>query len=441
MRGDLMKRSILFTTIIVILIFAVNSPAQESGLAQPKNSKIGLGFNIGLQKPYCDVLHTGAGLAGEFMMRYLISNYFNLSLALGYGTLNDGFSYNTFVTDLISGDIKANINLSKPGGTNPYIFIGAGFTNSSYTINKPWAIGSPEYTDKRVTDGTFIYGGGVEFMITSQVALNTFMDYRFSTGDVLDGAEAGKYKDGYLNARAGITYYLSPRPGKRQADRDDLLALQQGRLSSGAEQSGGDSSMDMFDAKLDKMEAGDAEMSMEQYVRLKSRVDELNQLIGIKETELDELRSTLEFKDQRIADLESTLQSATPGEGGELTGDFSYNYEEALRAFYARDYSHSASLFGKLLTSFPTHALASNCQYWIGENMFGLRDYQQAASAFQAVYNFDNTTKKDDATLMLGRCYYALNDKSSAKEYFQAVIDKYPSSEYIEKARRWLRRL
>jgi len=434
-----MKRSIIVITLTALLIFTAIASAQETGTAQPNNSKIGLGFNIGAQKPYCDVLHTGAGLAGEFMMRYLLSNYFDISLALGYGTLNDGFSYNTFVTDLFAGDIKANIHLSKPGNTNPYLFVGAGFTNSSYTRNKWWAIGSPEFEDKRVTAGAFIYGAGVEFMLTPQVALNTFMDYRFSTGDALDGAELGKYKDGYLNARAGITYYLSPRSGKAKSDRDDLLALQQGQLT-GSEQSGSDG-MDMFEAKLDKMEAGDAELSMEQYVRLKSRVDELNQLISIKETELDELRSTLDFKNQRITDLESTLASTETESGSGLSGDFSYNYEEALRAFYARDYRRAASIFSNLLTTYPTHALASNCQYWIGESMFGLKDYEQASAAFQAIFNFDNTTKKDDATLMLGRCFYALNDKSNAREYFQSVIDKYPGSEYIDKARQWLRRL
>lgn len=435
-----MKRCFSIAVVLALLISVALAPAQERAAAQPKNSKIGLGFNVGLQKPYCDVLHTGAGLAGEFMMRYLLSNYLDFSLAFGYGTLNDGFSYNTFVTDVISGDIKANIHLSRPGSTNPYLIIGAGFTNSSYTRNKPWAIGSPEFSDQRTTDGAFIYGGGVEFMLTPQVALNTFMDYRFSSGDALDGAELGKYKDGYLNARVGLTYYLSPRAGKAKPERDDLLAIQQGRSSSGTEQSGGEGSMNMFEAKLDKMESGDAELSMEQYVRLKSRVDELNQLITIKETELDELRSTLDFKNQRITDLESTLQSATPI-ADTLSGGFSYNYEEALRAFYARDYKKAASLFSGLLTSYPSHTLASNCQYWIGECFFALKDYQQASAAFQAIYNYENTTKKDDATLMLGRCYYALNDRANARECFQAVIDKYPGSEYIEKARQWLGRL
>lgn len=435
-----MKRIAFFAYIASLAFISSTAAAQESTLAPPKESKIGVGFNIGLQKPYCDVLHTGAGLAGEFMMRYLLGRYFDISLGLGYGTLNDGFSYNTFVTDVIAGDIKANIHLSRPGNTNPYIFVGAGFTNFSYTINKPWAIGSRDLLDQRMSDGSLLYGGGVEFMITPQIAINTFMDYRFSMGDRLDGAELGKYKDGYLNARTGITYYLTPRKPKPRVEQDELLALQNSEYgTSGAEK--GDSSLDMFEAKLDKMEAGNAELSMEQYVRLKSRVDELNQLITIKEAELDELRSSLDFKNQRIADLETTLQSSSTTEGELVSGDFSANYEEALKLFYARDYSRASAIFTALLTKFPSHTLASNCQYWIGECYFGLQNYQQAAQAFLAVYQFAGSTKSDDATLMLGRCYNALNDKNGAREYFQSVIDKYPGSEYTEKARKWLTRL
>ena len=49
--------------------------------------------------------------------------------------------------------------------------------------------------------------------------------------------------------------------------------------------------------------------------------------------------------------------------------------------------------------------------------------------------------KKDDATLMLGRCYTNLGDSATARTYFQNVIDEYPDSEYVEKAREWLSRI
>lgn len=440
-----MKRILSTLVILVFLTYAISAFGQGTMNPAPKKSNIGVGFNMGLQKPYVDVLHTGVGLAGEFMMRFLIGNYLDVSLGLGYGTLNDGFSYNTFVTDMISGDIKANIHLTKPGKTNPYISLGLGFNNFSYTRNKPWAIGRETFEDNRYTDGNFIYGCGAEFMLTPQIAINTLLDYRFSMGDALDGAELGKHKDGYLNARVGITYYLSPRGVKSEPSQDELLALQRSEYGIAGSGEAGESSdrLDMFEAKLDKMEAADANLSMEQYVRLKSRVDELNQLVGIKENELTELKSTLDFKDQRIADLETALQTSTfaPAEKSSTSGDFSYNYEQALRKFYARDYKSAIDLFTGLLRDYPSHALAANCQYWLGECNFGLREYRTAADAFEAVFKFPESTKRDDATLMMGRCFYNLNEKTQAREYFQAVIDQHPGSEYVEKARQWLGRL
>jgi hypothetical protein len=99
-----------------LLIFYAGLLAQ----IQPANpAKVGLGLNLGVQKPFCDVVHTGAGLAGEVMLRYLISPRINLSISGGYGFLNDGFVTKTFETNIIAADLKINLNLMKPGRINP----------------------------------------------------------------------------------------------------------------------------------------------------------------------------------------------------------------------------------------------------------------------------------------------------------------------------------
>ncbi len=413
----------------------------ETQTAANEQSNIGLGFNIGFQKPYCDVLHTGAGLAGEFMARFYLSKYFDLSFGLGYGTLNDGFIYNTFQTTLVNGDVKANIHLTRPGRWNPYISIGAGVVNFQYFKNKPWAIGSDELVGQSFFDGSFIYGGGMEVMISPQTAINLLADYRFSTGDALDGAEVGRAKDGYLNTRVGLTFYLGKRPLRPEPSEAELLAMQ-GReygASGSYEKSGSSDKLAMFEAKLDKLEASDTDLSMEQYVRLKSRVDELNGLIEVKDKELEDLKNQLNFKNQRLADLETSVRPS--GRTAGYVGGFSAEYEEALRLFYGRNYRAAIDKFSDLMSRYPNHDLVSNCQYWIGECLFGLREYRAAADAFQKVFNYTNITKRDDATIMLGRCYYNLNERDKARSYFQALIDDYPDSEYLPKARQWLSRL
>jgi len=440
-----MKRCLIMICSVMAWMLVAQSALPQTTESQ---SKLGFGINAGLHKPFSDVKGaTGFSPAGELQMKLLVSNRLNLSFGVGYGFLTDGFfdSKSHFETNLIAGDLKANINLLDPGRINPYLSVGLGVFNFQYRrlnlLNDPdpKAEFAPTYP-KRYFDGSLIVGGGMEVMLSPKLALNLLADYRHTTGDTWDGlSNYGQNKDGYLNTRAGFTYYLSKRPLGGMPEGEDLLAMRNSELGETNQSASEDSqNLAMFEAKIDKLDAAESELNMEQYVRLKSRVDELNTLIDEKEKELEELRATLELKDQRISTLESSLQRTTTGAS---SGDFSDLYEGALRNFYARSFQSAIDLFQDLKSRFPNHNLASNCQYWIGECYFGLSDYVHAAEAFQAVFNYTASYKKDDATLMLGRCYYNMNDVARSRSYFQGVINDYPDSEYLEKAKQWLGRI
>lgn len=418
---------ILMSTVFLTVGFA-ESQEQTGG------SSMAIGFNAGIQKPFCDVLHTGLGPAGEFMVKLLVSDFFNLSFAAGYGQLNDGFTNNTFVTNLITADLKANLNLISAGKINPYVFLGLGVFNFQYNKTSALANSDPTY-DKRYYDGSFIFGGGMEIVLNPKFAINAFADYRHTTGDAIDGINR-KAKDGYLNARLGVTYYLGG--GKVTRPEEELLALDS--LDFGKADTSGEE-YDIFEDKLGRLEAAEADNTMEQYIRIKSRVDELNRLISEKEVEIDDLRNSLDSQDQRIADLENQLVSTTTSYYGFGGDDFSVIYDEGLRGFYSRDYNSAIQIFKRLRDNYPSHKLVSNCQYWIGESLFGMRAYTDAREAFSRVFDYSFSYKKDDATLMLGRCYSVLGDKVTARTYFQNVLDQYPDSEYVEKAREWLARI
>jgi hypothetical protein len=137
------------------------------------------------------------------------------------------------------------------------------------------------------------------------LAINTFADYRFSTGDALDGAESGDYKDGYVNIRLGFTRYLGNGYPIGPAD-DDLLALEQLDLNQLEDDDYGTqkpSNLQQLESEIDNLEREETDYSMERYVRLKSRVDELNRQVDEKNNELMELQSSLLLKNNRIAEL------------------------------------------------------------------------------------------------------------------------------------------
>jgi tol-pal system protein YbgF len=443
-----MKNWITYAVIILAAASWVYAQTPKS------ESNVGIGFDVGLQKLYSDkpgyvlhdVSHTAYAPAGEFLLKFIITNQFNFALGLGYGYVGDGFfDKSSYETSMVGGDLRLNLQPFSFRTFNPFLTLGFGMFSYQYnpTINY-----SKDYAEtflggtkgKRLNAGAVIFGGGVEIMTSPQFSVNLTADYRHTTTDYLDGGSYhGKSKDGFFNGRIGIVYYMNKRNYKSTSSDEDLLALDKanaGQVGGSTANKYGEN-LSTFEAKLDKMEASESNYSMEQYNRLKSRYDELNHLIDGKEKEIDDLKLTLELKDQRIMDIESELNSA----GSKGDNNFARNYETALETYYSKNYSAALSQFQSLKDRFPNNKLSSNCQYWIGECYFGMGEYQKALEAFKSVLSYSFSYKKDDATLMMARCYMKLNDRVNAKTYFQQLLNSYPDSEYIEKAKEWLSRL
>jgi len=120
---------------------------------------------------------------------------------------------------------------------------------------------------------------------------------------------------------------------------------------------------------------------------------------------------------------------------------FSDRYQEALQDYRSRQYREAIQKFEALLAVNTKHSLSDNCQYWIGESYYGLRNHQQAIVAFEKVFSFAKSNKDDAAQLKLGLCYMRLKDKERARGEFQKLIDNYPTSEYVSIAKRFLAKL
>lgn len=423
-----MRKANICVGIVAMLLFVFSS-----GWAQILNtSRLGLGFNIGGQKIYCEHPHTGFGFGAELYAKYKISPKFFATGSLGYGELSDGtslYDQNSFTTDLINLDVRGGMNLLMEGTYLPYVYAGLGAFNFKYS-------GFSE----RFFDGALFVGGGVEARINPMIALDFSMDYRYTTGDDLNGYAANA-NDGYLNIRSGITYYLSPQfsgGGESDVNISERAPIEE---IEGTNESSPDEELNALVEGLDNYEdASESNMAMEEYIKLKSRVDQLNDAIRQKELEIEELKAQLSLRKEKVTELETNLRER----GGALAAslnvdlnDFATSYEQALQHFYAREYDAAIYLFSILMETSATHKLASNCQYWLGECYFGQGDYANAVNAFQKVLPYENSYKKDDALLMLGRTYIKMGDRTSAKQMFDELIYNYPDSEYIEKAQQY----
>ena len=116
-------------------------------------------------------------------------------------------------------------------------------------------------------------------------------------------------------------------------------------------------------------------------------------------------------------------------------------YAKALVLFRSRNYQECASTLQSILDEGAPVDLQDNCHYWQGECAYAVKNFKEAVEHFEKVFTFKVSEKKDDAQIMIANCYRAMGNKSKAKAEYQKLIDKYPASPYVRRAKEKLERL
>ena len=115
--------------------------------------------------------------------------------------------------------------------------------------------------------------------------------------------------------------------------------------------------------------------------------------------------------------------------------EFQEKYIESLGAYQNGDMEKSLNGFKYLLTIQSNYDLLDNCQYWIGEIYFKMKKYHSAIIEFDKVIDYINSNKHDDALYKLSKCYINLNNDKQANFELNKLINSYPNSEYVKKAK------
>ena len=140
-----------------------------------------------------------------------------------------------------------------------------------------------------------------------------------------------------------------------------------------------------------------------------------------------------------------TIQLKTSGSIKELPSisdeEYTARYIESLSFYQNAEWNKSLDGFTYLIAVNSSHDLADNCQYWVGEVYYGLKDYKRSISEFEKVFSFPGTNKADDAQYKLGLCFLNINNKTRALEEFTKVTDYYSNSEYYKKAKQYIKQL
>jgi tol-pal system protein YbgF len=391
---------------------------------------------------------TSAGPGLEIFLKYQFSPRFFLAAGTGIQMIYDElFKADLIRTTLLpTVELRAGVGLTEESPFYPYIY--GGLQAFGFKTSYP-GTGIPS-TDLYF-DGSGFIGGGFELAVNDQISFNASGDYRYvftATGDP---------KPKHWVAKAGITYALNPIiPEKREEIEyplgendfvlDDLFKDDYQYESSSEE--------DDALALLFQPEAESSDLSsMGLFEESETSPTYSNTEIGNLYVQIQDLKDQMEQRNQQIENLqnlvrenEKTLAEVTGRVAGESFGiisreSFKTNYEMALQKFYDRNYKDGIRIFRSLLTSYPDHRLASNCQYWIGECHNAMGDYRDAINAFNLVLNYKTSYKFDDALLMNGLVHLKMGDRTTARDNFQQLVNQFPESEYAPKAMRYLGRL
>jgi len=114
-------------------------------------------------------------------------------------------------------------------------------------------------------------------------------------------------------------------------------------------------------------------------------------------------------------------------------------YHRAYEAFKAKDYPRASSLFQEFLTKYPSHELADNAHFWLGECYYAQKDYEKAILAYEKVLtHYPKGDKVPSALLKEGLAFLEIGDKINGVFLLEKVLKEYPATLQAEIAKRKL---
>jgi tol-pal system protein YbgF len=105
-------------------------------------------------------------------------------------------------------------------------------------------------------------------------------------------------------------------------------------------------------------------------------------------------------------------------------------YNEARARFVKDDFKGAAPIFQRIAEQAPSHVLAPNALYWLGECDYSQKHFDEAIRQFdRVVKNYPQSHKAPDAMLKIAYSYHMLGDGKSAMAHMRTLVETYPKSQ------------
>jgi tol-pal system protein YbgF len=211
-----------------------------------------------------------------------------------------------------------------------------------------------------------------------------------------------------------------------------------------------------------KQESTNAELTkanaalMEQVSQLRRSLLELNSQLEALRGDLAKMRGTDEQLARDIAEVQrkqKDVTQATQGvddrikrlepirvsnDGREFMADQEEKrqFEEALASLRGGEFDKASILFGAFVRRYPGSGYADSARFWLGNALYGKREYKEAILAFRTMANSaPDHPRAPEALLAIANCQVESRDIKTARATIGELIKVYPKSEAAQAGR------
>ncbi|SDO06182.1 tol-pal system protein YbgF [Desulfonauticus submarinus] len=199
-----------------------------------------------------------------------------------------------------------------------------------------------------------------------------------------------------------------------------------------------------------------------QLLKQKKAIDKnSNQILQLQQ-KVGNLESKTVLLEQKISKLESNAQNSTlttnsnihdissnktnnisvSEQESNLTQSDNFLYQKGLSLILANKLKKGRTVLNNILKFYPKSKLVPNALYWIGESYYGEGKYAKSILTFKRIVNsYPTHYKASHALLKIAYAYAELGDKENAKFYLKILLQDYPKSDVVAKAKKKLKML
>jgi tol-pal system protein YbgF len=189
------------------------------------------------------------------------------------------------------------------------------------------------------------------------------------------------------------------------------------------------------------------EALVEQLAAMRRSLLDLNNQLEALRADMAKLRGADEQTARELADLQKRQREAgqvvderlrkfepvkVTADGRELlvSPEEKRAYDEAMAAIRGGDFDKSVGLFGSFQRRFGASLLADSARFWLGNALYGKRDYKEAITAYRSfVAAAPEHPRAAEALLATANSQLESKDSKAARSTLQDLLKTYPQSE------------